>query len=136
MLEVQQLYWTVGNRVATKRNALNLTQQQVADKIGIHRSALSAIESGKQKLTIDELLQLCSVFKCPPDELLPLIKDTERLIKEQAAQAQPDYFLFQGSIEEINIKAVQLLKIGYLPHGAPITSHSVYNKYVQGFIKQ
>lgn len=39
-----------------------MTQQQLAESIGIHQAALSAIESGKRYLRLGEAIALCAAL--------------------------------------------------------------------------
>lgn len=44
-MSVQEMYKTIGRNIAACRKVSNLTQQQLADKIGISKSYLSKIEA-------------------------------------------------------------------------------------------
>jgi len=48
--------------ISTRRRALKLPQKQVADKLGIHQSHLSDIETGRRTLNVDRLLELCNLL--------------------------------------------------------------------------
>jgi len=60
----------LGRRVQKMRRSLNLTQEYVAKKLGISRSAVSQIERGKRKVSSNELDILSIVFGISTDELL------------------------------------------------------------------
>ena len=55
----------IAGRIKETREYLGLTQQQVANAISIPRSAVSDIESGKRKVTVDELKQLAILLRHP-----------------------------------------------------------------------
>ena len=57
-------------RVKTARTRLQLSQQYVADYLGIGRSAVADIEAGRRKVSADELGKLSELFLVPADELL------------------------------------------------------------------
>jgi Zn-dependent peptidase ImmA (M78 family)/transcriptional regulator with XRE-family HTH domain len=57
----------LGERVARARNASHLSQRDLATKIGIDRTALTKIESGKRGLDALELAKLAEVLKRPID---------------------------------------------------------------------
>lgn len=61
-----------GKRVRTVRARLQLTQEQVAERLGIPRSAISEIESGKRQVTASELVDLAGLFGEPVEALLGL----------------------------------------------------------------
>lgn len=52
------------------RKKTNLTQQQVADSIGISRQAISQWESGKSTPDVETLQLLCKLYNITPNELL------------------------------------------------------------------
>lgn len=54
----------LGRRVAAARAVADLSQQQLADTLGIQRSAVSDIENGVRKLTAVELAPLAAALDC------------------------------------------------------------------------
>jgi len=52
------------------REYKNLCRKQVADQLNIDKRTYSYIESGKTKITVDRLLDICSIFKCSVEDLL------------------------------------------------------------------
>lgn len=53
----------VGNRIKELRiNNLNMTQNELADKLKWDRTFLSRVESGKQNITIDSLEHVCKTL--------------------------------------------------------------------------
>lgn len=60
----------IAKRIKETREYLGLTQQQVANAISIPRSAVSDIEAGKRKVTVDELKQLARVLRHPVSHFL------------------------------------------------------------------
>ena len=52
-----------------RRKALGLKQAQVAEKSGVHRSVLSAMERGLKKPSVDQLAALASVLEFDPARL-------------------------------------------------------------------
>lgn len=59
-----------GRRVSALRNELGLTQQDLADRLGISRAALSHIESGQTVPGERTVALLAGVFKLEPHELI------------------------------------------------------------------
>src|SRR5437588_1973827 len=57
----------VGRRVAAARESAGLTQQKLADRIGVDRTALVKIESGKRGISSLELAQLAAELRRPLD---------------------------------------------------------------------
>jgi transcriptional regulator with XRE-family HTH domain len=48
--------------ISARRHALKLSQKQLADKLGIHQSHLSDIETGRKTLNVDRLLELFNLL--------------------------------------------------------------------------
>ena len=60
----------IGQCIAKRRLAANLTQDQVAEKLGIGYEAISRMERGKSIPTIIRLAELAEIFGCGIQELL------------------------------------------------------------------
>lgn len=60
----------LAERVRTEREYLNLKQEQVADVLGVSRAAVSAIETGRRKVSGQELKLLAKLFGVSVDRLL------------------------------------------------------------------
>ncbi len=60
----------LGTLLRRLRTARNLTQEQLARRLGIARSAVAQIENGKRRLSAEELLRLASVFDMPVEQLV------------------------------------------------------------------
>ncbi len=60
----------VGGRVVTLRTKHHLTQEMLAEKMGISRSALNMKERGDRIFSLDELILLSDLFGITIDELI------------------------------------------------------------------
>jgi transcriptional regulator with XRE-family HTH domain len=60
----------VAERIRAERDYLGLNQEQVAKVLGIPRAAVSAIETGRRKVSSVELARLAALFGTTPDRLL------------------------------------------------------------------
>ena len=65
----------LGNKIANKRKALGLTQEQLAEQLHVTRQTLSKWESNLSKPDIDSLKTLASIFGCSVESLLDENKD-------------------------------------------------------------
>ena len=57
-------------RIKEARTELHLSQDYVAKFLGVNRTAIVEIESGKRKVSADELGKLSELFQIPADEQL------------------------------------------------------------------
>lgn len=60
----------MGDKLRSLRIEKNLTQKQVADRIGLAISAVSSYESGSRYPTYDTLIKLARMFHVSTDYLL------------------------------------------------------------------
>lgn len=63
-------YQDLGLRVRDARKAKHLTQEQLAEKVGISASFMGHIERGTRIASIDTLVSLCNVLEVSPCLLL------------------------------------------------------------------
>ena len=57
-------------RIKEARTELHLSQDYVSKFLGVNRTAIVEIESGKRKVSADELRKLSELFQISADELL------------------------------------------------------------------
>ena len=62
------------------RKENNLSQEQLADKLGVSRQSVSKWESSAAYPEMDKVLQLCKMFNLNIDELLNLMLNLQVLI--------------------------------------------------------
>lgn len=67
------------NRIRDLREDHDLTQQQVADAIGITQRKYSYVETGQQQLTADILIKLADFYDVSIDYILRQTQTPKRL---------------------------------------------------------
>jgi transcriptional regulator with XRE-family HTH domain len=60
----------LGSNLREARKNLGLTQEQVADRSGVHATEVSRIEAGKRDPQVSTLLRLAAAVEVPAGELL------------------------------------------------------------------
>ena len=77
------------NRIKYLREELNMTQQELADKINGAKSTIAMYEKGDRKPSMEVLINLSEIFDCSIDYLLGQsdIKNPEKLKKISFANA-------------------------------------------------
>ena len=58
-----ELYRRLGRQVAKRRGELELTQGDVAAKIGLSRASLANLENGRQRIMVHQLFALVNALK-------------------------------------------------------------------------
>jgi transcriptional regulator with XRE-family HTH domain len=66
---MQKIEILFGNAVRKRRKELGLSQEDFADKAGIHRTYVSSIELGKVQVSIRIAAQLAEALELPLSEL-------------------------------------------------------------------
>jgi transcriptional regulator with XRE-family HTH domain len=61
---------TLGQRLRSAREYLGLSQELVAERLGIPRASVSAIENGKRKVSSLEVNRLAKLYKVPVTQIL------------------------------------------------------------------
>jgi len=64
----------VGGRVVALRTKAGLTQEALAEKLGISRSALNLKEHGDRAFSLEEMIQLSDLFDITIDEMIRGVK--------------------------------------------------------------
>ena len=78
----------IGDRIAELRKQKGMSQEELADQLGISRQSVSKWESGQSQPEIEKLLQLSKLFNVSTDYLLK--EDHETLPVQAQAQAQEE----------------------------------------------
>jgi transcriptional regulator with XRE-family HTH domain len=60
----------IGKAISKRRLAASLTQEEVAELLGVGNEAVSRMERGTATPTVIRLMQLAEIFKCPVGDLL------------------------------------------------------------------
>ncbi len=79
--------------ISEKRKKMGLTQEELAEKLGVTFQAVSKWETAKAAPDISFLPELADIFKCTIDELFSRTSDSHRVVKSSAN-------LFSSSVEK------------------------------------
>lgn len=60
----------IGLALKSCREYAKITQQELADKTGVSKNYISALERGLHKMTVNNLLDFCIALDVTPNELL------------------------------------------------------------------
>ena len=70
-----RVLWATAKVIEDARNALGLSQTQLADFAGFARSFISVVECGNTGISIDTLLQVAGVLRVDASELMRRIEE-------------------------------------------------------------
>ena len=63
-------YQALGQKIRQLRRIENLTQEELAQKLGVSISFVGHLERGTRTASLETLLSLCAVLKTTPNDLL------------------------------------------------------------------
>lgn len=70
MSEHEQILFIISENIRLRRQQIGLSQESLADKCGLHRTYIGAIERGERNLTIKTLARISDALGCNPVELI------------------------------------------------------------------
>ena len=59
----------ISRGIKHQRRKNDMTQSELADKLGVNQSMIALYESGKRTPSVDTLIIIADIFKCSLDEL-------------------------------------------------------------------
>ena len=101
---------TIGQKILQLRNDANISQEQLAETLGVSRQSVSKWEMDQALPQIDKVLQLSQLFSISTDELL---QDKIEINKSQKPKRNK-YFGTDGFRGEanVNLTSIQAYKVG------------------------
>lgn len=67
----------IGAYLAKQRRAKKVSQQRLADRLGVTKTAVSYWETGKRTIYADQMLQYCDQLGIDPTELVRYVTEEE-----------------------------------------------------------
>lgn len=71
MIASEKFFSEIGLRVRGQREKTDLTQEELAERVGLARTSITHIESGRQRIQIDTLYAIAEALQVDPAALLP-----------------------------------------------------------------
>ena len=76
----------IGEKIKELRTKAGISQQRLAELLGVSRPAISQIENGERKVSVDELDRLAKIFNISVNSLLNKEKEPEVILEEKAKE--------------------------------------------------
>jgi transcriptional regulator with XRE-family HTH domain len=115
-------YNKLGAKIKTIRENFGLSQERVAELLGINRVAISQIENGERKISAEEIAKLSRIFNMPSDVLLDLEKDIQVILGSKKRPKQKENQEIRINVPQKNLEKFKevllyiLKKVGSKPN--------------------
>jgi transcriptional regulator with XRE-family HTH domain len=101
------IYREFGAKVRKSRNAVELTQDVLAERVGLSRTSITNIESGRQKILLHQFFLLAEALSVSPQALLPTTqpkKQIEQALPKDLSRKDKDLILRIIESENIDVR--------------------------------
>lgn len=78
-MKVERIYELIAGRIRDMRERREISQQDLARRIGQSRTSVVNIEAGRQRITIHGIYDIAAALECQPSELLPTPKEVTNI---------------------------------------------------------
>lgn len=121
---------TIGEKITKLRTAFGISQEQLAEKIGVSRQSVSKWEMDQALPQIDKVIGLCKLFEISTDALL--LSENATLLNVLPQKAGNKYFGTDGFRGEANLEltSIQAYKVGRFLgwyFGSSLSNHKTEN---------
>lgn len=65
----------LAQNIRSRRKAQNISQEELANRAGMHRTYLGAIERAEQNVSIDNIERIAAALSCTPYDLLREVEE-------------------------------------------------------------
>lgn len=102
-------YYEIGKRIRKFRKAYGLSQEQLAEKVGISPTHMSHIETGNTKLSLPVFIAIAEALDVQTDELLhDSPHSAKALLKQEVAEILDSCSVYEMHVLTDVIKAVKI----------------------------
>ena len=132
----------IGKRIKMYRMAKGLTQEELAEKIGLSRNYYSAAERGVYSLNLDKLVEIINILDCSADEIFADVinngyKVKSSLLSEKIASlSKEDQERILAIVDTLGEDALNLIKenpdnLLLVPGISEVKAKRIYNSIVK-----
>ena len=112
----------IGQKIAELRMRTGISQQRLAEMLGVSRPTITQIEKGERKVSVDELVRLSEIFNLSVDNLL-CSKEKLKVILAESRERKEVELPTRINIPQRNL-LLQVL-INYIPLVFQLHNHGL-----------
>jgi len=90
----------LSKKIHDLRKSLNLSQEQLAEKVGLSRPTITLIEQGKRKLSVEDMMNFCKALECKYEDLLPTSGATKKMTDSQKTNIKELYDTYKDKYQK------------------------------------
>lgn len=94
---------SLGQRIKALRESQGWSQEELAERLRVHRVALTQIENAQREVSAEELAALSIAFEISADILLDLKKDVEVILQEAKSNNKKQVSEMRISVPELKV---------------------------------
>ncbi|WP_414716588.1 MULTISPECIES: helix-turn-helix domain-containing protein [Thalassolituus] len=79
----RELLLAIGRNVRRQRLLLDITQEELSARSGLHPTYISEVERGKRNLTVVSLFRLAGALETEPSRILELVSSSPVIADDQ-----------------------------------------------------
>ncbi len=106
-MDKPQFLIDMGARIVKRRKELGITQEQLAEKIGVSIQSISCIENGRKSIKPENLSKICETLDISADYILrgkKSYKELEGILKKFESMSEYDYKMVENIVDRLNRK--------------------------------
>ena len=106
-MDDRKILLEMGKRIAARRKEMKMTQEALAERVGVSLQTISCVELGKKAIRPYNLVKLCSVLETSTDYILVGQKNCQELSqidKHLSLLTDSEYDLVEKLIKLFNEK--------------------------------
>ena len=96
------IYEAFGRQVRSRRNALEMIQDKLAERIRLTRGSVANIEAGRQSVLLHQFLDIADALGVPPAQLLPV---TDAVVRQREEADMPEEI--RAIVQEVRSKGAR-----------------------------
>src|ERR1700710_3129159 len=90
----QRVYRALGERIRNERLKRNITQDELASRVGLTRTSITNVEKGRQRLLVHTLVQIADSLGTQPASLLVTFeKETPIVFPEETPMSVRNWIM-------------------------------------------
>ena len=79
----------IGKKIQELRQSQKITQEDLAQRVGLSRGAITLIEQNKRKVSVEEMLKFCEAFECSYQDFLSVTINNDLFVADKPRKKNP-----------------------------------------------